>query len=300
MIGRAALRRLDSLPEGERRLLPEGRAAGPMPWVIAVMAFLAALALVAALALGRVAGGLGDGLSRRATVQIVTADAAAARRQADAALRVLRSQPQVAAVRAVPPAEIDRLLAPWLGADAGRALPLPPMIDLQLVENGEPGALVVPVRAVAPDARIDRHDAALAALAGLVTTLRILAIGLVILMAAAMAAVIGLAARAALDTHRATVDILHLLGAGDRQVARLFARRLALDALTGAVAGTLAAALPIWVLGRTLTRLGSDFATAAAPGWGGGIALVLLPPAVAGLATLAARATILRMLARAT
>ena len=35
-----------------------------------------------------------------------------------------------------------------------------------------------------------------------------------------------------LDTHRATIEILHLMGATDVQVARLFQRRIALDALS--------------------------------------------------------------------
>ena len=295
-----ALRLSPALSEGERRLLPQGRSAGPMPWVIAIMAFLAGLALVAALALDRVAQGLGDGLSRRATVQIVTADSAAARAQAAAALAALRRLPQVAQARAVPPAEIDRLLAPWLGEDAGRALPVPPMIDIALVENAEPGAVARALRAVAPDARVDGHGAALAALAGLVALLHLLALGLIVLMAAAMAAVIGLAARAALDTHRATVDILHLLGAADAQVARLYARRLALDALTGAVVGTLSAGILLWLLDGAVAGLGSELATRTRPGWGGALLLALLPAAVALLAMAAARLTILRALRRAT
>ena len=48
-------------------------------------------------------------------------------------------------------------------------------------------------------------------------------------MAAATTAVVLLAARAGLETHRDTIAILHMLGSTDVQVARLFQRRIALD-----------------------------------------------------------------------
>ena len=56
-------------------------------------------------------------------------------------------------------------------------------------------------------------------------------------MVGATAATVVLAARAALDTHRGTIEILHLMGATDVQVARLFQRRIALDALFGGLVG---------------------------------------------------------------
>ena len=39
----------------DRRLIPQARLTGPMPWVIAVMLFLTLLATAAALALGSAA-----------------------------------------------------------------------------------------------------------------------------------------------------------------------------------------------------------------------------------------------------
>ena len=50
-----------------------------------------------------------------------------------------------------------------------------------------------------------------------------------------------LAARAGLDTHRDTIEVLHMLGSTDLQVARLFQRRIAFDTLLGGAVGTAAA-----------------------------------------------------------
>ena len=66
-----------------------------------------------------------------------------------------------------------------------------------------------------------------------------------LLIAVASAAAIILAARGALDNHRATIEVMHGIGATDRQVARLFVRQIAIDALLGGVAGAAAAGLII-------------------------------------------------------
>ena len=46
------------LGAADRRLLPEGRLAGPMPWVIAIMMFLTVLAAAAGLGLRNAARSL--------------------------------------------------------------------------------------------------------------------------------------------------------------------------------------------------------------------------------------------------
>ncbi|MDQ4088424.1 MAG: cell division protein, partial [Pseudomonadota bacterium] len=48
--------------KAERGLLPEGRIAGPMPWVIAIMMFLTVLAAAAGLGLAGAAARLDDQL----------------------------------------------------------------------------------------------------------------------------------------------------------------------------------------------------------------------------------------------
>jgi cell division transport system permease protein len=117
-------------------------------------------------------------------------------------------------------------------------------------------------------------------------------------MIAATAATVVLAARAALDTHRGTIEVLHLMGATDVQVARLFQRRIALDALFGGLVGFTAAALALLLIGRRIGALGSDLLGSAnlpATSW---LALALLPVLGVGLAMLVARATILKALGR--
>ena len=121
---------------------------------------------------------------------------------------------------------------------------------------------------------------------------------LVLLMIGATTATVVLAARAALDTHRPTIEVLHLMGATDVQVARLFQRRIALDALFGGVVGLVAATLVLFLLGSRAAALGSDLlgsVSLPALAWA---FLVALPVLGVGLAMLVARSTILRALGR--
>ena len=108
-------------------------------------------------------------------------------------------------------------------------------------------------------------------------------------------AALRMAARGALDTHRATIDVMHGIGAEDQQLVRLFVRQIAIDALIGGVAGAALAGLIIaLILGgaSTVTLL------AGSPplGWDDAFLLALLPFAIAALATLVARVALLRAL----
>jgi cell division transport system permease protein len=125
-----------------------------------------------------------------------------------------------------------------------------------------------------------------------------LALALVLLMAAATAAVVILAARAGLETHRETIEVLHMLGSTDVQVSRLFQRRIALDTLIGGVLGTVLAGGLVALVGVQLGALGSDLLsglTLAPRDW---LLLALLPVAFALLATLAARVAVTGALGR--
>ncbi|HYZ47955.1 MAG TPA: FtsX-like permease family protein [Sphingomonas sp.] len=281
----------------ERRLLPEGRAAGPMPWVIAIMIFLTVLAAAAGLALSSAAQGLGDQLAGRVTIQVVEADRLDRDAQAAAAARAARALPGVARVAPVSEAEMSRLLAPWLG-EAGLELPAPALIDVDLADPAALDRLKAAVARVAPAARIDAHARWLAPLRDLIGTLRWLAAVLVLLMGIATAACVVLAARAALNTHRETIDVLHLLGATDVQIARLFQRRIALDALFGGGLGFAAGALVLALLAARIGALGSELVGSVRLDPASWLALLAVPLAGALLATAAARLTVERALRR--
>ncbi|ODU20199.1 MAG: cell division protein [Sphingomonas sp. SCN 67-18] len=285
----------------DRRLLPEGRLAGPMPWVIAIMIFLTVLATAAGLGLSTAADTLRASLAGRVTIQIVEANPDLRESQSRAVLAALKADKGVKAASRVDPAQMAALLEPWLGAsDAGTELPMPALIDVDLNDATPPAvaALRAGVQALAPAARVDEHGRWLAPLAGLIGSLTLLTMALVLLMAIATSAVVVLAARAALNTHRATIDVLHLLGATDIQIARLFQRRIALDALFGGFVGLGVGLVVIFGLGIRMNAVGSELLGAIRLDWTGLCILVAIPLAGALLATLAARLTAVKALRR--
>ena len=283
----------------DRRLLPEGRFSGPMPWVIAIMMFLTVLAAAGGLGLRRGAQGLVSSIGERVTVQIVEADPDVREAQARAALAALEREGGVLAAARVPDAEMADMMARVLGTAAADAdLPIPVMIDVDLDPSAyaRRDAIASAVRGVAPGAQVDDNATWLAPIANLLSSLKWLSLALVVLMTAATAAAVVLAARGALDTHRATLEVMHLMGSTDYQVARLFQRRIALDALFGGALGFVAGILVLVGIGARVGAVGSDLlgsAGLAAADW---LILATLPVAGIGLAMLVARATVLRAL----
>ena len=284
-----------------RRLLPEGRLAGPMPWVIAIMMALTVLATAAGIVLGKAARGLGDDLAGQVTVQIIVPNPALRSAETRAAVAAATRLSAVDSVRAVPEAELKGLVAPWLGDEAlDGDLPVPALIEVMLKRQRpeDMEALTTAVQGAAPGARVDADAEWLAPLANLLNSLKWLAAALVALMALATAAAVVLAARAALNTHRATIDVLHLLGANDVQVARLFQRRIALDALFGGILGLIVALAAMVLVGNRMRALGSGLLGTAGLGWDGWLILFALPLVGVALAMLSARLTVIAALRR--
>ncbi len=280
-----------------------GRRAriGPMPWIVAVMVLLTLLAAAAALALDATGSRVRDGMSGRLTIQILTADKVARERQALAALHEVRRIAGVADARRVPQAELEALLEPWLGPGFGASgIAVPAMIDIDLAPGRalRPEALAEAIRLVAPDARIESHAAWLDPLDRLLGILRALAIGLVVLLAGALAGLVALAARAAFEAQRETIELLHMVGATDRQIARLFERRIGLRALAGGLGGGLLALAMLAGLAPMLADLDTGLASGMALAPAAWAVLLAIPFAGTGLAMATTRLIILRELRR--
>jgi cell division transport system permease protein len=285
----------------DRRLLPEGRMSGPMPWVIAIMTFLTVLAAGAGLALGNAASGLGAQLAGKLTVQIVEPNPDLRARQTQTVLTELARLAPVARAEQVDDAKMRALLAPWLGSEGIDAdLPVPTLIDVAL-RTADPRAVeevTAMVKSIAPAARVDPHAQWLGPLQGLLSTLRWLSVALVALMGVAMAAAVVLSARTAMITHRPTIDIMHMMGASDVQVARLFQRRAALDALFGSLLGFAAGVGIILALSGLLANVGAALLDSGGLGWTGWLIIALLPAAAVMLSIFTARFTVVRALAK--
>jgi cell division transport system permease protein len=285
----------------QRRLLDESRRTQAMVWIMAIMLFLTTLAAALGLATASAGRSLDRQLAGRLTIQLVLADAAKRDAAAQGVVKAVRVLPGVRRVEEVDRARLAELLEPWLG-DAGldAELPMPAMIDVDLVSGDPVGvdAVIRAARAVAPEARVDRHAQWLTPVSGFLTLMTWVAVGLVLLMALATTAVVLLAARSGLDTHRDTIAVLHMLGSTDKQVARLFQRRIALDTFVGGALGTGAAVAVAWLLGRQAGGLGSELLSGVALGQLDWMLLAMIPLLFALMALLSARSGVLSALGK--
>lgn len=282
----------------DRRLLDESRRTRAMTWIMAIMLFLTVLAGALGLGMFAATAQLDRQLAGRLTIQIVEPDAALRDSQAMAIAAAVARIPGVSRAGPVDRERLAELLKPWLG-DAGLDpdLPMPAMIDVE-TRGSSIAAVERAARAIAPNARIDRHAQWLSPVRSFMTTMSWLAVGLMLLIATATAAVVLLAARSGLDTHRDTIDVLHMLGSTDVQIARLFQRRIAFDTLLGGLLGALAALGLVWFLQSRMALVGSEMLSGVALQQRDWFLLLLLPLGFALLATFAARATVLRALGK--
>jgi cell division transport system permease protein len=274
-----------------------------MPWVIAIMVAMTMIAACAGLALRNTARAAAAELRGGVTVQIVEASPEARAAQAQAVVRALGQMPGTVSVRLVPESELEGLIEPWLGVDLGRSdaetVPVPALIDARMAGAVTDARLIQIQRAVArvaPASRVDAQSGWLKPVFSAIESLQWLAIALVLLLALALAAAVLLAVRSALGTNRDTIEIVHLLGGTDAQIARVFQRTTGIDAAGGGLLGMALAFVVILFLARRFASLGAGLVDQGALGWLDWAMLGLVPVAAVALAMLTARFTVMRTL----
>ena len=232
------------------RILPREKGAAPLDIVIAVMAFLAALALGASLVANRTAESWRAGLSGRITVQILPPDKGspepALTRETQTALSILNATQGIVHAAVLSDDDTAKLVEPWLGKGTLVAgLPLPRLIDARIL----PGARVdIPalrkkIKTAIPDAALDDHSHWIGRLRELAGTVTWSAYGILALIALATAATAAFATRAGLLAHHEIVELLHQMGAHSGFIARSFDRYYLAATFAASLAGAGLAAL---------------------------------------------------------
>ena len=278
--------------------LPEQDARDPaLLFVVAVLCFLACLTALGVIAGNRAAQGWASQLTGEATVIVrarggETPDAAAAR-----AAEALAAVPGVTEARALEKEKAYALIEPWLGDAADLDdLPVPRLVAVGLDRKtpATAAALDKALKGQGLDAVVDDHSAWIKDIRRAAGVVRWTAGTLLVLIAGAAAAVVAFATRAGLAARRDVVEVLHLTGAEDSQIANLFELRFARVAALSGAAGAAAAAL----LGGVLRLVGGGQGiTPAMPiAWIDLVAVLPCPVLAALVAAVAARITARRLI----
>ena len=273
-----------------------------LPWLIAFMVFLVILAMAGMLVLNATAARWDKGISGTLTVQIMPGENS---EKNDDRLRkvlsILARMPEVAHYEALSDEKLLELLEPWLGVVAGaRDLPLPGLVDVELKPDADLDVAAFAKRLAArvPGTSVDDHRVWLERLVNLIQTAQGLAALVVVFIILATIGTVVFTTRTGLVIHRDAIEILHLIGAQDSYVARQFAGRALALGLKGGLIGLLLALPTLFGIGALARQMDSsilpDFSLTPVH-W---VVLIVLPLAVAVIAMLTARLTVMKTLSR--
>lgn len=275
-------------------LLPESDAReAALFFVVAALCFLAVLAALTARGTYTAAQAWSAQVEGEMTVRLTDTD----RRGADAAASMISAMDGVTEARVLEEEELEELLAPSFGPGGipdGIPLPLLIAVSADTDTSALADTINESLRQGGYTGRAEAHSTYAAEVRKALATLRIAAIGMVVLLAMTAISVIAFATHAALLARKDIVDVLHLAGAEDGFIAHLFERRFWTLGLKAGSAGSVAA-LAVTALivfsaqsapasNELLPKLSLDF-------WD--LALLAISPVIGGLAArFAARLTV--------
>ncbi|MFI4933660.1 MAG: cell division protein FtsX [Caulobacterales bacterium] len=247
-------------------LLPRGDGRDlALLFVVAALSFLAGLSGIAALAGERAAEGWRSELAGSATIVVRAQGVETPDAAAEQAVEAVSAVKGVAEVRALEKSKAEALLAPWIGPGAlPPDLPVPRLVTVELDPKAPAtGAdLDRALRAKGLDATVDDHSRWTADIMRAGLAARAAAAALFVLLLVALGAVIAFATRQGLAARRDVVEALHLAGATDGFIARLFQARFARSA---AQAGLLGAVLAVGVAAAMKTMTSDHDLTVLLP-----------------------------------
>lgn len=275
-------------------LLPETDAReAALFFVVAALCFLAVLATLTARGTYTAAHAWSAQVEGEMTVRLTDTD----QRGAEEAATMIAGMDGVTEARVLPEQELEELLAPSFGPGGiPDGIPLPLLIAVSA--DADTDTLAAAINDALSEqgytGMAEAHSTYAAEVRKALATLRVAAIGMVILLAMTAVSVIAFATHAALLARKDIVDVLHLAGAEDGFIAHLFERRFWTLGLKAGSAGSVAA-LAVTALivfsaqsssapNELLPKLSLDF-------WD--LAILALAPVIGGLAArLAARLTV--------
>src|SRR3546814_203089 len=218
-----------------------------LPLLVAIMVYLAVLAVAGALMMTKLAERWDSGLAGALTVQIPpAADTAAGEATLEAVVAALAATPGVRSAEPLDRQAMSALLEPWLGdALLGGDLPLPRLVAVTIDTAAPPdiAALQARLETLAPGVLVDDHQRWLARLLDLARAVELMALVVVLLVVLAASIMVAFVTRMGLAAHQRSIELLHLIGAQDAYVARQFPNPALGFGLRGGLTG-LAAALP--------------------------------------------------------
>jgi len=278
-----------------------------MTLVVIMMTALATISVGGALIVQSMRGAWVGAISGHMTIEIPASDKDGIIRSPeslDGIAKRMRTQldslDSVRDAKVMPRKDVEDLVSPWLGEDAGKAnLPLPALITLTLKNPGDKQAIE---QIGAESKKIDAttitetHESWLLDLKRFSLVLLLAAVAMAAATIACSILTVAGAVKARLAAHHGDIGLLHVMGATDNYIGGQFVRIVVRDVGRAAIVGMFAGIVLLKIGGivagelqsTTLPQFTWNFATL--------MAFAALPALITGLCWGAARFTVLRTL----
>ena len=289
--------------------IPLGKNEGTdfLVLLIALMTFLAVMALSGSFALGSMTKRWSSGLENKLTIEIPAEKSDGDLRTKEQiteftnkVVKSLESNPGIKSFDVLKDEDIQELISPWLGEDMVLdEIPLPGLVSAEL-HISSPEVLQVLEKDMAlinNNIRIDTHETWLMSLLRVTGALKLSASAITLIIGLTTIVAVAGGVRARMAIHRADVELLHLMGASDDYIMKQFQRHALILAIKGAAIGMVLSIIALLVMGGFSS--GTE-AESILPGmslrptqW---VGLIILPAFACLIAAVASRFTVLRVL----
>lgn len=272
--------------------------------LIGAMVYLGSLAMAAQSILARTSLVWEHDLQNRLTMEIPARPGetkAKAAERAREAVSFLSVRPGVKEIQLLPETETARLLEPWIeDADLLDSLVLPRLVDIEMIsgEGVQPESLAALLKPIAGAVRFHRHTQGMAPLLGFLKGLGAIAALMLVLTGLSVVVIIAIICRAVMAVQHETIELLHYMGAADGILVHHFQNHIKRLAVPSSATGFFFAVLTIAALAFLLRSLGG-LSLVSSVSWITAVGVMaLVPLAAVGLAVLAARFSVQRLLRR--
>ena len=186
--------------------------------------------------------------------------------QQNKVLQFMENVTGVKSVRVLGPDDIEKLMTPWLGNKVDISeLPIPALLDIGLKDDGSINYDEVTrgLKQITPNASIDNHRLWLNRLLKFASSLKHIALLVLLMVAGICALSIYYSTRTSLWINRESLEILHVVGALDKYIAKQYALNYAKIGFFAGVIGLFVAIPCIILIGKYGISTGSGLINGA-------------------------------------
>lgn len=248
-------------------IVPAGSVTGrSLTLVVSIMCFFACLTAGAVYMINQSASAWLRDIASEVTVQLEPREIPNMESALNDVVAFLSWQPGVRNARALSVAESNALLEPWLGQlDVLSTLPVPRLVALEL-DRGNPPDIQALRQALSRQFKgvtLDDHRHWQQQIRTVTRSFALGGLAILLLVASATTAIIISATRSAMASNREIVEVLHLVGATDRFIAREFERHFLSLGIRAGLVGAVCAMAVFYTLPAMMELLGGGMVSMA-------------------------------------